>query len=154
MAFGNFFAEIDSTNHRQMMIAGLVILVLISFILLTQFFRIDNSPEAVEKAIKSSERLNRVNQMCENLPKPEDFKFIEKSFSGNSFTSALSFLYSTKTSSTEVREVYVQWFETNGWSRDSDGDLRFAKDNKEISITRQTTELYSIYCAEVSSRAK
>ena len=141
MSFNNFYEESDKTSWRRWGIAALVISLLILQGLMCEFFR--QTPESVEQAITTSETLSRVNKLCEELPKPEGFKFVSKSLGGNSEISALSFNYQTERKYEEIKAFYLSLLPSKGWIIDDSRDLGFKKDNKFISIGRDY-----IYCGE------
>ncbi len=141
----------DRVNRRQWIYAGLVVLGLISFVLLIQFTGRDRSHEAVEKSIRKSEMLSRVDQLCRDLPKPKDFQFVNKQITGNSLEAALSFYFNTDLSYKEIQAFYLEWFNANGWTNDNGsngGDLWFRKNHQKIYIGLATTTDYAISCAE------
>ena len=133
------------------MVAGLVILIVVSFMLTVSFLRKDESPEAIETTLAISPGLRRVNELCNNLPKPEGLQFVDKKIGGNSVTYAIEFNYKRNKSSKEINAFYLQWFNENGWSLEKTDTLRFGNGNQRISISNETfsTSNFGIYCAEL-----
>lgn len=110
----------------------------------------DQTPEAVTNRIEKSDRLGRVNSVCESLPKPPGFTFINKQIRGNARKASLSFAYKYEGSHEKVITFYADWFEKNGWSRDESWAAKFIKDKQEIAIERVLTGSidYVISCSE------
>lgn len=151
MVFNEFYKESTKITRRLWMLAGLIILFVISGLLAIIFLHKDESPEAVERTLEISPGLRRVNQLCNDLPKPEGLQFVAKKFGGNAITYAIEFNYKKRRSSKEINDFYLQWFIANGWSSEEKDTLRFRKGKQRISISNEafSTTDFSIYCAEI-----
>jgi len=111
----------------------------------------DQSPETVDSRIKSSETLSRVDDFCQQLPKPPDFRFIAKIDGGNLSVVGISFLYNSDMTSEMVREFYDSSMISNGWRDDDGGRFFYKKENMRVSIesAQSPSAKYSVYCAEI-----
>jgi hypothetical protein len=143
MVLDNFYQS-RKTNWRLWGIVGIVLSFFVFSALICNFS--EDPPEKVEKAISGSSRLKSVNRLCEEIPKPEGFKFLRKRISGNSYISALSFDYKTNRSYEEVKAFYLSLMPSEGWKIDD--SLGFSRNNQKIQIGRFSWEEYYIYCAE------
>ncbi len=103
----------------------------------------------VEKEISGSEVLRRLEQLCIDLPKPTDFKFVNKQISGNSETVSLSYQYKSSLELPVVSSFYTDELTSLGWKVGRSG--RWEKDNYQVSIRMVDFPGadYSVYCAEV-----
>lgn len=66
------------------------------------------------------------------IPKPDDFRFVEKHLGGNSITAAIVFSYMSNKEPPEIREFYNKWAKENGWQ--STEANRFTKGKQTIVI--------------------
>ncbi len=64
------------------------------------------SPEEVEQIIAKSETLRHIDQVCTEFPRPERFELENKSFGGNSETSAIDYQYIAHVPFEEVKAFY------------------------------------------------
>jgi len=146
----------NPTSKIRLKIVGLLLAGLTAFFLIAQYCDTSLSADNVEKKIMSSERLQRVNILCEELPKPSDFIFVYKSIGGNTFTRSLGFHFSSKLKIGEVKQFYTSWFETKNWRVDesnsdlSQGYFSFQFNKNRISIENGpfNNSNYSITCSE------
>lgn len=101
--------------------------------------------------IRNSERLTRVDKLCRDLPKPENFQFVNKNVKGNSFTANVNYVYRSKQNFHIVKKFYLEWFNKNGWQQDDDVMFKFSKGNQVLAIEKANfpNADYSIYCAEL-----
>lgn len=125
------------------------IVLLVLFFSLAPIACRDQSPEAVEKRILNSETLGRVNEWCNDFPKPDDFEFIRKIDSGNAFTVSISYLFRSSMSFGEVQKFYEYHLTTMGWVKT--GSSGYEKDGRKVVIGPSQIQgaRYSIYCAEL-----
>ena len=146
MSFSNFYKKTYGRNRRRWGYLGLAFFVLVFYIVASE--SCDQTQKSVEEAIAKSENLKRVNQLCKDLPKPEDFKFISKELVDSSGTT-LGFYYKTNSSGEEVKSFYLTLFDSEGWTVDKRYWLNFTKENQAITISPNLhDEGYIIYCAE------
>ena len=108
------------------------------------------TPEQTNKLINQSESLKRVDNLCENLPKPEDFHLVRKIISGNSRTVSISHYYQSNLGYEKIKTFYLDWFNKNGWESEYQGSLDFRKNNYIIYISKGywAGANYSFHCAE------
>ncbi len=104
--------------------------------------------------IKNSDRLVRVDKLCNDLQKPESFQFVGKDIKGNSFTVSIIYKYKSQENFKDVRKFYLDWFNKNGWQQDDDVVFKFSKGNQVLAIEKVNfiNADYSIYCAELYER--
>jgi len=109
----------------------------------------DQSREAVDERIRNSEALAKADTLCRDLPKPQDFQFVNKIDSGNSFTAGISYLYKSSKSSQEVEEFYKKFFFSNGWKPGN--PYNYEKGSQRVSVLPAEIpgSRYSLYCAEI-----
>jgi len=125
-------------------------LVITGFLLLILAFgcRQPESAEEVETRISKSEVLQRLDKLCTELPKPEGFKFVRKSISGNSYTVSLSYDFRAHMSYDKVYDFYRRELTSLGWKPGPSGYSE--KENQQVSVSH--VEFggadYSLYCAE------
>jgi hypothetical protein len=78
--------EFDKINKNRWKIS-LIVISGLAFLSLISYFNFKNpTPEQTNSLINRSLPLKRVDNLCENLPKPEGFQFVRKIVSGNSYT--------------------------------------------------------------------
>lgn len=106
----------------------------------------------IEKRIAASDRLTRLNAVCESLPKPPTLELRYKRISGNSEVSLLIFYYSKSIPFDEAKRVYMTWLDQNGWAQNLDFSSThygyFDKGGIEISISTKDTESLEVGCQE------
>lgn len=116
----------------------------------------DLSQEEVEKLIEKSPVLARLDQVCRDVPKPDDFRLSYKKISGNSQYAIVSHRYQSDEDFEDVKNFFFDWFRTNGWILDERMtrlDIKyfeFTKNKMSIAIERVNfpTANYSIDCEE------
>ena len=146
MVLSNIYKDSYKTNWQLWGIAAIVFSVFIVLTLMCNFSEVP--PEKVAEQIAKSSRLKSVNQLCEELPKPEGFKFLRKRIDGNSYRTALSFDYKTTRSYEEVKAFYLSLMPSDGWQVNENESLGFMRDKQKISIGRHSWDEYYFYCAE------
>ena len=132
---------------------SLIVISGLAFLMLISLFNFRNpTPEQTDNLINRSAPLKIVDNLCENLPKPEGFHFVRKIVSGNSYTFAISHYYQSELEYNKVETFYLEWFTQHNWLLETRGTLDFRKENLIIHINRGswTGANYVIYCAEES----
>ena len=94
----------------------------------------DKTPEEIEDAISRSDSLKRVNKLCAEMPKPDDFKFIRKGLAGNTNTASVVLYYLSFEEPKKNKEFYRKWAKENGWQSDN---LRYYKGNQTVFLEFQ-----------------
>jgi hypothetical protein len=130
-----------------MKLAKIAFLVCLIFFLIQ--CRKELTPEEVKQEISKSERLMRIDQLCNGLPKPEGFQFINKKISGNSFTLSISYHYYSKKSLREVEAFYSDFLSANGWIVGKSRSYEKGNQQVDLELVNFPKANYSIYCAEV-----
>jgi len=155
MPFENFYKEADKTKRNQWMILGLVIIGIPVFIWLFWLFLSittprEKSPEEIEEIIVRSEKLTRVDQLCKNLAKPEQFEFSYKQLGSNSIRTALSYGFKTERPNDEIEIFFRLTLTSDGWVEDKSDLQHFKKGKQTIALERSgfPDANWSIYCAE------
>lgn len=144
--------KFDKIGRSRLKIS-LIVISGLAFLILISYFNFRNpTPEQTDNLINRSAPLKNVDNLCENLPKPEDFHFVGKIVSGNSYTFAISHYYQSELEYNKVETFYLQWFTQNNWLLETHGTLDFRKGNLIIHINRGSWAgaNYAIYCAEES----
>lgn len=150
MVFNKLYEESDKSNTHRWKIAGLVMLALISFLLLIQITGKPLSQPEIEKRIASTPILRRHDKFCTDLPKPDGYKLLYKSFGGNSFTIAISYNYQIPMRSKDVFQFYQKLFDEKGWTyKDGRYESKNGKQFIGIHFVSAYDHEYSIYCAEL-----
>ena len=131
----------------------MIVISVLAFLALISYFNFKNpTPEQTNNLINRSESLKRVDKLCENLPKPEDFHLVKKIVSGNSYTVAISHYYQSELEYNKIKTFYLDWFARNNWLLETQGTLDFRNKNLIIHINKGywAGANYVIYCAEES----
>lgn len=110
----------------------------------------DQSPEEVENRIAKSDRLASVNSLCDGIPKPNGFRFVDKQIRGNSFTTSIVFYYKFDGGREAAGSFFEQWLHENSWKRDPDWDFAFQNGSQRITMERMgnPSANYAISCSE------
>lgn len=101
-----------------------------------------------------SARQQRVDEFCSQLPKPEKFDFVGKSFPAEDFRSAsVSYFFRSSRPQEEIFPIFIMWFGENGWTNNKDKNkpLEFTKNNQTILISplsQSGSGDYFIVCTE------
>ena len=90
------------------------ILVLIFIVLITSCIG-DRTAEEMNIAISQSPVLKRLDKLCTEIPKPNDFRFVEKQFGGNTNLASLGFDYYSELKPVEIKQFYSEWARQNQW---------------------------------------
>ena len=133
---------------------GLGVLGGMAYLTFVPYF-FDRPPQTLEQvndSVNRSKPLQRVDNLCENLPKPKDFHLINKTISGNSRTISISHYYQSNLNREKIESFYLDWFIQNGWELEYQKTLDFRKNNLLIRINEYHSEGfdYVIRCAEES----
>jgi hypothetical protein len=97
------------------------------------------------------ESLKRVNDLCANLPKPEEFDLINNGTVVSSFElSLLRYAYKSDRGWDEIMPTFLVWLNENGWKSIPSSASAFTKHNQTIafSTVAGAAENYEIYCSE------
>lgn len=141
MPFENFYKEADKTKRNQWMILGLVIIGIPALIWLIWMFLFiitpaKKSPEEIEEIIARSETLTRVDELCKNLAKPEQFEFSNKGLSGKSLKASVSYGFKTERPNDEIEIFFRLMLTSDGWVEDTYELRQFKKGNQTIVLER------------------
>lgn len=130
--------------------------------------------------VSGRERLQRVKELCSNLPKPEQFYFVSDAAPKMDDTSALvASTYHSDRALEEIAPSFLVWFNSNGWRQlrehhnepvlhyhddykpVPEHELTFSKNNQTISIFYYNVPKnndylpnmpnYAIRCQEISA---
>jgi len=101
------------------------------------------------------EQMNRVRELCQNLPKPEKFDFVSSFEDGGVESSTIIYRFDSTREAEEIMPMFLIWFNENGWRQVSDtSTLKFEKGNQKIYISVNSEDFhgfpnqYEIYCSE------
>lgn len=150
MYFQSLSSQYKKISEHRWKIATGLLLALAFYIWSSYFFyRAPLTTEQTNDLINRSEPLKRVDSLCENIPKPEDFQFIKKITSGNSRTTSISHYYHSNLGYEKIKKFYSDWFTQNGWEPEVQESLEFRNKNFTISINGYPGGFqYIIHCAE------
>jgi hypothetical protein len=124
---------------------SLTILILLG---LLSFACHQKTPEEVEDIISKSSSLQRVNELCSQLPKPDNFRFVRKGLAGNSITAAVAFYYMTYEDPEKTRAFYKNWAKENGWQLTEGNQFKKGKQTFLIEFTPMENSNFDIMCKE------
>ncbi len=127
-------------------ISGVIFLIVFSYFTYRQPLTFEETNNLINK----SKNLKRIDSLCENLPKPEDFRLVSKVIGGNSRGVSISHYYQSETEYEKIKTSYLGWFTQNGWKLEYQNSLDFNKDNLIIHINEayRKEAKYVTYCAE------
>lgn len=119
MPFENFYKESDKANRLWWKCVGAGILLFAGYwvlgLLFLPTFESDVKPD---EALLRTERLRRVKELCESVPKPELFNFLTETLpEHNDSMTIVDYNYRSKRSFDEVMPLFLVWFDSNGWER-------------------------------------
>ncbi len=128
-------------------------LFLLSISILSMFLSCSElTQEEIEQKISESKKFRKLNEFCENVPKPDGFRFTHKDFGGgNSFTIAIAYYYKTNISFSQVKSFYLEYFRNQGWKRKifedekhwrDRGFIKYQKGKKIIVVEHSSSTLY------------
>jgi hypothetical protein len=151
MPFEKFYEASDLIDRRRLKFAALVVLIILGNCSICFLSRVQNYKSVIEKP-PDGERLARVDQICTDLPKPEQFNFVEKTSLISSFVIEVNYKYKTDRSADEIAPILSIWFNSNGWRRVSGRWLAFQKNNYlvTVEIFDFPSYNYTINCAETN----
>lgn len=114
-----------------------------------------------DQLIGSSKTLTYLDNLCNELPRPAGFRYVYKKVSGNSFTHSVSYQFESEISFGLVRDHFVAYLESNGWTREflweengdfHNGQFKYNKGKDSIWLEHVAFQNanYSIGCSQVS----
>lgn len=138
-----------STSTKSM-ISLVLSLIALSSILSNLFNFRPTNIKSVVKGPTDSQRLAFVDKICGELPKPEQFIFVDRTSLISSYKIEATYKFKTDRSFDEIAPIFIIWFSSNGWRRLSNYSLEFRKDKYTINIVgvNEPNYNYSISCAE------
>lgn len=110
----------------------------------------ERTQEEIENIIQSEKSLERANLLCQNLPKPIDFKFVKKTLGGNTNTASVGFVFNKKSSSEEIMNYYENWSKNNGWDFEDSRFTQMSKGKQKIILLFEGgyDGNFTVYCEE------
>ena len=123
------------------------LIILLSFVL-SAACACDRSPKEVEDAIAKSPHLQRVNQLCSEMAKPDDFRFVHKNYGGNSNLASITFYYKTDKDPVVIKGFYLKWARENNWSVTSERSFSKGKQSIFLEFVRLPKSDVQISCDE------
>lgn len=107
----------------------------------------EKSQAEIEEIVKRIPIWKQVNSLCSDLPKPDDFVFVNKKISGNTNTAALSFNFRSKKRPREIADYYISWAKDNNWVVEKDNWYRKGKQSIGIKFEAFDDSNVHFYCA-------
>ena len=167
MPFENFYKEKDKSAERWQNRVGFAMLAVIGFC----YFALNSlpslqvavplNPEAMPPPPESElakleadrvERVRRVEALCESLPKPEKFEFVEKSPAVYSNSAMIvTYFYRSDRKFKEIRPFFVVFLSANGFAPFPNSETVFTRENHSIRIGNNPLSggaNYEIVCVE------
>jgi len=149
MLIENLYKESDRVTARRLLFAGLVLAFIFGSGLLCSLNTIKKKPFV--KHLPDSERLAAADQICTEIPKPEQFTFVEKYSLISSHAVGVTYRYRTDRNNEEISPIFFIWLTSHGWKQRS--RLNFYKDKYTIVIENYDFSdhyIYTIKCAETA----
>lgn len=167
MPFENFYEESDKANRRWWKCVGAAFLLFVGywtfgFLFIpepkSQQLR-ENEPSPVKTIAQmpfstSSQKLQRVNELCTNLPKPEKFYQLDKqTLVANSDLTLVRYSFKSQRTWDEIMPGFLVWLNTNGWQSLPNDKATFIKNNQVIAFSTVSNDSansanFEIYCSE------
>ncbi len=156
MLFENLYKEADRVNAQRLLFAGLELGIIFSFCLFGFLLgKADEKPVVYHPP--DSERLAFLDKTCSEIPKPEQFNFVERSSLIASFKIEVTYRYKTDRNFEEIAPSFAIWLSSNGWKNaDTEGipfykELVFYKDKYKVVIENFDLPEYNyiIQCSEI-----
>lgn len=99
----------------------------------------EKTQEEIEDSIRISKSLGKplasANKLCEDLPKPSDFKFVKKTLGGNSIVASIGFIYNRNSPTEKIINFYEKWSKDERWIFKTDTDSWvMTKGNQSITL--------------------
>lgn len=94
----------------------------------------DKTQDEIESIIQSQRQLREVDQLCKDLPKPSDFKFVGKRLGGNTNTASVAYIFKKNSQNNEIINYYENWSKNNGWDFEDSRFLQMTKGNQKIIL--------------------
>lgn len=94
----------------------------------------EKTQDEIENIIQSQRALREVDQLCKDLPKPIDFKFVEKRLSGNTNTASVGYVYNRNSSNDQIMNYYENWSKNNGWDFEELRFMQMSKGKQQIIL--------------------
>jgi hypothetical protein len=162
MPFEDLYKTEDEQTRRWRVAIFMGVLIFFSFCALFFFFFDKNETDQKPDTTLRAMRLERVRNLCQNLPKPELFNWEKETLPehNDKLTIVIETYKSTRTFD-EIMPFFQIWFSSNGWlKRDRNFNERWAttsaivttfhKGNQEISIiSSDWTGFHEIECQEL-----
>ena len=157
MPLENFYEESDKAGERWRLkvVAGFFA---VAAYLIFGWVIFSDYREDVKIRDTEAERIKRLDTLCGELPKPENFAFVtrERPIPYKDAT-AIIFRYQSDRELAEIMPAFTVWFNTHNWKPAANGTTSFTKGGQTITITKFDTEFgeydpefanYEIYCYE------
>lgn len=137
-----------------------VIIVLFVLIFVTQSCRFRSPPDFeqqtkfAEVEIANDTELQRLDTLCRELPKPNNFQFLGKSAASR--TMSAGYTYKTSLNYEQIKQFYDDYFGQNGWKlRDERPNwgsfFVYAKNSDYVSVQKLAgDEFCSVSCRDKS----
>jgi len=93
----------------------------------------------LDRLVKESPAWREIYETCEQIPKPEDFKLVERRFGNAHYL--VSFGFQSEMEPSEVFGFYDMKLKSNGWTHDGDGGglnskwKEYRKANVKITVS-------------------
>lgn len=159
MPFENFYKESDAAHRRWWKFFGLAFFLVVAYWAFALFSLSYQTREniAPEFPAPAKERKERVHELCNSMPTPEDFQFTVKSDTTDTDRfSSVNYIYKSSRSKDEIYPTFIVWFGANGWTaaRPTDESIKFTKNNQTVLIAPfavKPFDYFMVSCTEGKS---
>jgi hypothetical protein len=152
MLFDDFYEKNQKERRRHWKsVSAKFALLIVNIIAVSGLYSIydDYKTERDDKI----QRINYVDELCRNLPKPSLFNFVKReppTIYDNKATEVI-YHYQTERSFEDVMPTFIEWFDSNSWlRRNPSNKFIFIKSRQNITIASDDNFLshYNIHCYE------
>ena len=103
-----------------------------------------------EERIRKNETLKRLDELCQQIPKPKDFEFLGKTAGAN--TTYVGYTYKTSFRYQQAKEFYDEYFKKEGWELYSEqpylnSSFEYKKNDDFVDIQCEFKDTCSISCS-------
>jgi hypothetical protein len=163
MPFEDFYKAEDEARRRWWKCVGAAILLYVGYWTIGLLIVPDSKPveepprvrnNAASTSVRWSDverRRRRVEELCENLPKPEKFHLAVEDIMIEDVNSTLiRYAYKSDRAWEEIMPSFLIWLNANGWKPLPSNESTFTKNNQTIAFNKVLNDLvnYEIYCSE------
>jgi hypothetical protein len=154
MQFDDYNQESSDFDRRATVILMTLALFPFGLVIYCFFAPEPDRPQMNHTISVDDAQLERVHNLCANLPKPKKFIFISRSEHAGleqaEDTSTVIYSYRSIRGAEEIMPVFLLWFDEHDWRRNQPTSaFEKARQSVYISVTAKgASTQYEIYCSE------